>query len=415
MTYGIGNTDRILAEEEIYRIVSRGIPMEFYAGRRILVLTPDATRTSPLAEMIGIVNAVMGQKSIKLDFMVALGTHSPLTTAQILELYGISKEQRRTQLGKSDFYNHRWDLPDTFVQIGELSRKEICDLSENRLDESVPIVINKKIFDYDGIIVLGPVFPHEVVGYSGGGKYFFPGISGGDFLHFFHWLGALVTCAGTIGIKETPMRKAIDLAMEKISVPIKSLAMVVASKHKLHGLYAGNIHTAWSQAADLSACCHVVTKKRQYTTVLGCAPSMYTELWTAGKVMYKLEQVVAPGGRLIIYGPHIQRVSRTWGKMIEEIGYHVRDYFLFQMDKFAHIPRAVLAHSTHVRGGGTYINGREEGRIEVILATAIAEETCRRINLGYMDPQKIDLKAYQNREAEGILFVDQAGEILHVP
>jgi hypothetical protein len=140
---------------------------------------------------------------------------------------------------------------------------------------------------------------------------------------------------------------------------------------------------------------------------------MYDEIWTAGKVMYKLEQVVARGGRLIIYAPHVREVSRSWGEMIERVGYHTRDYFLSRMDRFRDIPRGVLAHSTHVRGTGDYTDGVERPDVDVILATAIPAETCRRINLGYMDPAGITLSDYMQREDEGTLFVDHAGEILY--
>ena len=140
---------------------------------------------------------------------------------------------------------------------------------------------------------------------------------------------------------------------------------------------------------------------------------MYDEIWTSGKVMYKLEQVVADGGKLIIYAPHITEVSRTWGKYMDKIGYHTVDYFLTQPERFTNIPRGVLAHSTHVRGIGTMETGVEKPRIEVILASSLSKEACKKINLGYMDYQSIDLETYRNREAEGILCVEQAGEILH--
>ena len=157
------------------------------------------------------------------------------------------------------------------------------------------------------------MFPHEVVGFSGGAKYLFPGISGGDFLHFFHWLGAVLTCKRIIGVKDTPVRRLIDRAMEAVPVPIRCLSMVVRPDASLCGLFAGEVREAWSQAADLSARVHVVTKPRPFHTVLGRASDMYDEIWTAGKVMYKLEQVVARGGRLIIYAPHVREVSRTLG------------------------------------------------------------------------------------------------------
>jgi nickel-dependent lactate racemase len=333
----------------------------------------------------------------------------------ILDLYGITREQRETTYQANGFYNHRWDLPATLQTIGCLKKEEVSAFSDGRLQQDVPVKINRRIFEYDLVLLLGPVFPHEVVGFSGGAKYLFPGISGGDFLHFFHWLGAVITCAKIIGIKKTPVRDVIHHALAMVNVPIHNLSMVVRPGNRLCGLFVGDVQTSWSAAADLSARIHIKRTGRTYGTVLGRAPSMYDEIWVAGKVMYKLEQVVADGGRLIIFGPHITHVSRTWGTQIEKIGYHVRDYFLAQMHRFENVPLGVLAHSTHVRGSGSYRQGVERPRVDVILATAIPEATCRRINLGYMAPHSIDVDAFRHREAEGVLFVDHAGEILYTP
>ncbi len=413
MTEGHGAPDRPLSETEISRIVRDSIPPALFVGRRVLVLTPDTTRTCPLPLMVGSLGQLMGKEAARLDFMVALGTHTPLTEAQIITLYGISERQRRECWPDSRFFNHRWDLPDTLARIGWLDKEEIEELSGGVLSERVPIDINRAIFDYDQIIILGPVFPHEVVGYSGGAKYLFPGISGGEFLHAFHWLGAVVTCPGTIGIKHTPVREVINRAMRFVEKPVHCLAMVVKSATELYGLFGGDCHAAWSLAADLSEKVHVVVKEKPYHTVFGVCPPMYDEIWTGGKVMYKLEQVVAVGGRLIIYAPHITEISRTWGIYMERIGYHVRDYFLAAPAQFANIPRGVLAHSTHVRGLGTMAGGIEKPRIEVVLASAIPREICRKINLGYLDPTTLDPEDYRNREDEGILLVEKAGEILH--
>ena len=413
MTEGHGSPDSVISEDQIKKIITGGTPPALYDKKRILVLTPDATRTCPLPMVIRAVREVIGKRSAKLDFMVALGTHSPLPEKELLALYGISPRQRREVFGGSDFFNHRWDLPETFVRIGRLEADEIAEVSGGLLTESVPIEINKKIFDYDLILILGPVFPHEVVGFSGGAKYLFPGISGGPFLHFFHWLGALLTCSGIIGNKDTPVRSVINRARKKIEVPVHCLSMVVAEKNTLRGFYAGDVENSWSAAADLSSQIHIVNKDKPFRVVFGRAPEMYDEIWVGGKVAYKLEQVVADGGKLIIYAPHISEVSRTWGTYIQKIGYHVRDYFLAQMDRFKGIPLGVLAHSTHVRGTGRFQEGVETPRIEVVLATSIPRAICEQINLGYMDPAKIDLSEYRNREDEGILFVDHAGEILY--
>jgi nickel-dependent lactate racemase len=402
-----------LNETDILGIVEKGVPERLVKGKRVLVLTPDSTRTCPLPLMARIVASVVRPRARQLDFMVALGTHQVMSDERIDALFGLGPGDRTGFFGGIRFLNHRWDLPDSLRKLGTIGESEIESLSRGLFRESVDVAINRMVYDYDLILVLGPVFPHEVVGFSGGNKYLFPGISGGDFVHFFHWLGAVITCPETIGIKRTPPRALVDRAASMLPMERWCLAMVVAPDGGLAGLYAGTPEDAWSDAADLSARLHVIYKDRPFHTVLGRAAGMYDELWTAGKVMYKLEPVVQAGGTLIIYAPRVTEISHTWGAHLMEIGYHVRDWFLPRMDRFSGIPRGVLAHSTHVRGIGTVENGVEKPRIEVVLATGIPPDTCRRVNLGYQDPGTMDVGRFQGRESEGVLFVDHAGEILH--
>jgi len=416
MVAGRGNPNLDIDLEEAKAIIAEGTPDELVAGKKVLVLTPDATRTCPLPRMITAVKEVIGKRAKRVDFMVALGSHHPLDDDQILKLYGIGPERRAGEFADSSFLNHRWDLPETLTKIGTIPEEEIAQITGGMFREAVDVDINRRIFDYDLLIILGPVFPHEVVGISGGSKYLFPGISGGDFLHFFHWLGAVISCWKIIGRKNTPVRKVVDRAAEMVSVPRHCICMVVghgAEHGRLAGLFTGTPEEAWSRAADLSQQMHILYKDRSFHTVLGRAPEMYDELWVGGKVMYKLEPVVADGGRLIIYAPHLKKVSSTWGHYLERIGYHVAEYFLGQWDRFTEVPRGVLAHSVHVKGLGSYHNGVEKPRIEVILATGIPEQMCRKINLGYMDPADLRIEEFQNRESEGFLFVDHAGEVLH--
>ena len=140
---------------------------------------------------------------------------------------------------------------------------------------------------------------------------------------------------------------------------------------------------------------------------------MYDDLWVGGKCMYKVEPAVADGGRVIIHAPHISRISPVHGAVLREIGYHVRDFFLKQWDRYSRYPWGVLAHSTHLRGAGEYTGGIEQPRIRVTLATGIPEERCRRIGLGHEDPRSIDPATWANREEEGVLLVRRAGEMLY--
>jgi nickel-dependent lactate racemase len=203
----------------------------------------------------------------------------------------------------------------------------------------------------------------------------------------------------------------VDKAGAMVNVPKFCFSLVVDGA-ELSGIFAGFPEAAWDCASDLSRKLHVVYKDHPYSLILSCAPKMYDELWTGGKCMYKLEPVLADEGELIIYAPHISHISETHGRIIEEIGYHCRDYFLKQWDKFKNYPWGVLAHSTHVRGIGRFENGVEKCRAKVTLATSIPESLCKKINLGYRDPSKIKIEDFVGRENEGILVVPKAGEML---
>ena len=140
---------------------------------------------------------------------------------------------------------------------------------------------------------------------------------------------------------------------------------------------------------------------------------MYDELWVGAKCMYKLECVVADGGELIIYAPHIRNFATAHEAVIREVGYHCLPFFTEQWERFQDYPWGVLAHSTHVRGIGRFEGGREWPRVKVILATGIPQEVCEAVNLGYRDPASINPADWKGREPQGRLLVPYAGETLY--
>ncbi len=386
------------------------VPLEDFRDRRVLLIVPDTTRTAPLPVLFPALRSILGPVTKSLDVLVALGTHPPMPLEKIRSMLGIAADDPCDDVG---LFNHEWDNPAALTTIGTLSEKETSEISGGVLSMEVPVQINRRILDYDVALVVGPVFPHEVVGFSGGNKYFFPGISGPELLNFFHWLGALITNVGIIGVQDTPVRRVVDRAAKLVPVERRCLAFVVSTDATPYGMFYGTPEDAWRGASELSGRVHIKRHGQPYRQVLSCAPEMYDELWVAGKCMYKLEPVVADGGELIIYAPHMKEISVTHGTIIEQIGYHVRDYFTKQWDRFKHIPWGVLAHSTHVRGTGTYDNGIEQPRVQVTIASQISREICERINLGYRDPDSIDIESFADREDEGILLVRKAGEHLY--
>jgi len=479
---------KLLTEQEILKTLHQGLDGRF-TRQRVLVLIPDHTRSLPLPFLFrAIVETLHDAK--QLDFMVALGTHPPLSEESLNKLVGITAEERaslfvgggfQTRPHRVKILNHAWGNPSMLASIGMMEQDEIKAIAGERwhpsLPERVDIRINRAALEYDHILILGPTFPHEVVGFSGGAKYLFPGISGPEMINATHWLGALVGVVGTIGLKETPVRAMIHAAARRLSTPVTLAALVmdghdpstglrhrspalpgtcargkcaqvqacrpglaartgehrrhagatpapnrrcggrqaqpVSSGHGLAGIFIGDLFEAWSAAADLSAQRNVVWSDKPYRRVLSCAPAMYDELWTAAKVMYKLEPAVAVGGEVVIYAPHLAVVSHVHGKYIYEVGYHILPYFLSDWERFKHIPLGVLAHSTHLRGSGMMENGVEKPNVKVTLASKIPAEDCARLNLGYLDPAAVRPDEWQGREAEGILYVPRAGEMLY--
>ncbi len=401
-----------LTAEQVRALIAEACPPKDYRDRKVLLIVPDATRTCPLGTLFSGLFERIGAATKAFDVMIALGTHQPMSEEAICERLEISLEVRRAKYGTVRFFNHEWDNPAALRNIGHLSTADTRGLTGGLFEMEVPVNVNAKVFDYDQIIIIGPVFPHEVVGFSGGNKYLFPGVSGPEVLNFFHWLGAVVTNPMIIGNKWTPVRKVVDHIGRLVSVPKLCMCMVVDDA-QLAGLFIGTPEGAWDQASELSKRLHIVYKDRPFHTVLSCAPKMYDEIWVAGKCMYKLEPVIADGGELIIYAPHVHELSITHGEHIRRVGYHCVEYFRKQWDKFKDVPWGTLAHSTHVRGIGTYEDGVEKCRVQVTLATGIPEEICREVNLGYRDPATIEPAEYADREDEGILYVPKAGEMLY--
>ena len=415
MTHSLAaENGQLLSLENIQDLVGRALSPDDYRGKRVLLIVPDGTRTCPLGVLFKAIHARIGGATAALDVMIALGTHQPMSEEAICERLELTLDERRTTYPNVQFHNHAWDDVTALREIGRITKEKSLELTGGLLAEEVPVEINARVFDYDELMIVGPVFPHEVVGFSGGCKYLFPGVSGPTVLNYFHWLGALVTNPMIIGNKWTPVRKVVDYAASLVPVPKRCFCMVVQpGTNELAGLFFGGPVDAWDAASDLSRKVHITYKERPFHTVLSCAPKMYDEIWVGGKCMYKLEPVVADGGELIIYAPHIHELSITHGKFIREIGYHCRDYFTSQLERFAGVPRGVIAHSTHVRGIGEMRDGVEHCRVKVTLATGIPPEECAAINLGWRDWRSIDPASYADREDEGVLYVPKAGEMLY--
>jgi nickel-dependent lactate racemase len=378
-------------------------------GKRVVVVVPDATRTVPLPRLADLIEAELGPRVAELRWLVALGTHQPMSDTELADHLGPRA---------GPVANHAWWDPDALVSVGTVSAAEMEEITGGRLATPVDVRVNRAVVEADVALVCGPVFPHEVVGFSGGNKYFFPGVAGPEIIDATHWLGALLTSAALIGTPgPNPVRSLIDAAAALIPTTRWCMAVVVApGGEQLAACAVGTPEEAWAEAAAVSARVHVRRLPAPVDTVLSVMPERYPDIWTAAKGMYKVEPVVADGGEVIILAPHVTTFSVTHDKLLDEVGYHVRDFFLGQWDRYGTYPGAILAHATHLAGAGTWSAADgERPRIRVTLATGISRDACAAHGLGYRDPAGIDLVAWTAASVSdpSLLVVPEAGELLY--
>ena len=409
----IGGPDRVLGEDEVRAFVHEQLSGLDVDGASVCLLVPDATRSCPLPLVLPAVHGALRGRVRQLTVLVALGTHARMSEGALAKHLGFELGALEATYPATTVLNHEWWNPATFASVGRIDGERIAELSDGMLRETVDVRINRALVEHDHTIIAGPVFPHEVVGFSGGNKYLFPGVSGQELIDLSHWLGALITSAEMIGTRGiTPVRALINEAASLVPGERHALCMVVQSgTGALHAAAFGEPQAAWAAAADVSAETHVRYLDAPVRRVLSLIPAKYEDMWTGAKGFYKVEPVVADGGQVVLYAPHIREVS-VMHPHIVDIGYHCRDYFVKQWDRFKDMHWGDLAHSTHLRGAGTYdeVEG-ERLRVTVTLATGIPEETVRAINLDYLDPAEVDADAWA--ADPDTLVVPQAGEVLY--
>ena len=409
----VGDEHGVLTSEQVRDFIAAQLEDTDIDGKSVCILVPDGTRSCPLPLLLGAVHRALHGRVTRMTTLIALGTHQPMSEAALARHLGYEEGRLEDTYPGMTVVNHEWWDPSTFANLGTIPASRLAELSEGRLTMDVPVLLNRAVVEHDVALVVGPVLPHEVVGISGGNKYFFPGVAGQEIIDVSHWIGALITSAEIIGTTAvTPVRALINEGASL--VPAEKLAFCVvgeAGSLDLHSVSFGDTIASWASAAQVCAATHVHYLDAPVSRVVSVIPRMYDDIWTGAKGFYKLEPVVADGGEVILYAPHISEISTSHPEILE-IGYHCRDYFVKQWDRFSHIHWGTLAHSTHLRGAGTYDpeTGEERLRVKVTLATRIPEEVCRQANLGYVDLDSIDLAA---EEADpGSFVVPDAGEVL---
>lgn len=408
----IGGPGYHIGVEEFEAFVSDEIGKVHLEGKNLVLIIPDDTRGCPMPRILRAVYKSVINRAASVKAVIALGTHEYMEPDEIaLWAAGSRDANLAAEYPGMPIINHLWKDRDKLVSVGQISAKRISELSGGRLEKGSDVQINKDVVEADVKIIVGPILPHEVVGISGGNKYFIPGCAAHELIDMTHWVGALITSAkmiGTPGI--TPVRAMINEGAAMVPGEKYCLAFVVkAYSDEIESASFGSPEDAWAEQAKVTAQTHIEYVAEPFPNVIAEIPLRYHDIWTAAKGFYKSEPAVADGGEVIIYAPHIEAVSEAHPE-IYEIGYHCRDYYVKQWDKFSEVPWGVLAHSTHGRGAGTYDaeTGVEICRLQLTFATGIPKEVCESINVGYRDPASIPaLMADPNFHV-----IKDAGEVL---
>jgi nickel-dependent lactate racemase len=383
-------------------------------GERVLAIVPDKTRDDNTDFLFPIAVRVLGERNLRsFDTLVAQGTHPPMST-----------EQKLSKLGLDHFagtlFDHRWDRPEDLITIGELSGDQVSELTRGLITDSVSVSLNKLLAPgiYDTVLVFGATVPHEVAGFAGGAKYFFPGVAGPELTHMTHWLGALAGIENIIGRVETPTRRLIEAAVDLVTARIISLNTVVSRNDDgrlvTYALFGGDVREAFRRAAEVSRRIHIRYTGRKYRRVVAVLDRHYDEMWVGGKASYKLGAIIEDGGELIVFAPHLTKLSETHGALIEKYGYapleSVRDMLGASQELRENL--CIAAHLAHVAyAGRTDETGKVVPRYQITMATGIDEATCQRVNLGYLDYHDLNWEIL--RADSDTLIIENAGRDLY--
>src|SRR5918993_219357 len=260
-TVGKGAPDLDLSPAELRAIVEQAL-LSVGPGARVLTIIPDKTRddnTDTLFPFAAEILAARGAEQF--DALVAQGTHMPMTEDEKRAKVGLVEGASLPLLGQ--IFDHQWNRPEELVDLGELSAERAGELTGGLIRESVKVNLHPLLAPgtYDTVLIFGTTVPHEVAGFAGGAKSFFPGVAGPNLTHATHWLGALASIENIIGRVETPTRHMIEAAADLVPARIISINSVVTrgddERLRTHALYCGDVREAFRRAAEVSRQVHI--------------------------------------------------------------------------------------------------------------------------------------------------------------
>jgi len=397
-----GGPDLALADADLRAGLFRALEA-LGPRRRVLALPPDGTRAHARAgELTRFAHAFYGDALAAV--MPALGTHFPMSPAQIRAMFG----DVPTKL----FRPHRW-REDT-VALGEVPPDYVREVSEGAVDYAWPAQVNRLLTEggFDLILSIGQVVPHEVAGMAGHAKNVFVGAGGAEAIHKSHFLGAAYGMERIMGRADTPVRRVLDYAAERIAphLPVVYALTVVeadaAGRCAVRGLFVGDGRECFVRAAALSQRVNVYTLPAPLPrVVVSLDPEAYHSTWLGNKAVYRTRMAIADGGELFVLAPG----ARTFGedpeidRLIRAHGYRGTPAVRAALERDPALRRNLSA-AAHL------IHGSSEGRFRIVYCPGgLTREEIEGVGFCYGDLQQARARFRPAGRGDG-LHTDAAGE-----
>lgn len=327
--------------------------------KRVLLLPPDMSRFhSDAGNLTQILYKLLAPQA-QVDIMPTIGTHFVMTEHELREMFG-------PDIPLACFKAHDWK--EGVRVLGEVPGEKIREFSEGALDYAMQVAINTLLFDgnYDLILSMGQIVPHEVIGMANYTKNICVGVGGSDMINKSHFLGAVYGMEKIMGRIDTPVRKALNYAFDTFvkQLPIYFI-MTVLSKEQgklaMRGLYCGNDEEAYRMAAKLSQQVNLdLLDEPLNKAVVYLDPSEFKSTWIGNKAIYRLRMAMADHGELIILAPGLKGFGEDPenDRLIRKYGYHGTPATMQAVAEQEEL-RKSLGAAAHL------IHGSSEGRFNI--------------------------------------------------
>lgn len=350
-------------------------------GRRnkVLAVPPDFTRYHSFAGEI--TNLVYRYYDGRLtDILPALGTHSPMTAAQITHMFA----------GVPDNLFRIHDWRNDIVTLGEVPAEYVSQVSEAKVNYAWPAQVNRIVArgDHDLILSIGQVVPHEVIGMANYNKNIFVGTGGAEGINKSHFLGAVYGMERIMGRVKNPVRDVLNYASDHFAgeLPIVYIQTVVAKnkqgKLALKGLFIGDDKECFEKAAELSLQVNFeMLDKELNKVVVFLDPSEFKSTWLGNKSIYRTRMAIADEGELIILGPGVREFGED-----SYIDYLIRKYGYLTTPEILRMTNENKELQENLSAASHLIHGSSEDRFKITYCPGnLSKEEIEGVNFRYAD------------------------------